>query len=86
MFEGGFKESVPDETDGLYHWDFEQIFDPAAVTTGAIFDDYEDRCGPDQPLGGDSVPQLPDPRTKPCDSPLLRGEAEKRSNPPLCSQ
>lgn len=30
MFEGGFKESVPDETDGLYHWDFEQIFDPAA--------------------------------------------------------
>ncbi|KAJ3542255.1 hypothetical protein NM208_g4198 [Fusarium decemcellulare] len=30
MFESGFSESTPDETDGFYHWKFEPIFDPKA--------------------------------------------------------
>lgn len=29
MFAGGFKESIPQD-DGLYHWNFEPIFDPEA--------------------------------------------------------
>ncbi|KAM5347253.1 hypothetical protein ACJ41O_010258 [Fusarium nematophilum] len=30
MFSGGFKEAVPEETDGLCHWKFEPVFDPRA--------------------------------------------------------
>lgn len=30
MFSGGFKESIPDQTDGLYHWSLGPIFDPEA--------------------------------------------------------
>ncbi|KAF4458771.1 hypothetical protein FALBO_14481 [Fusarium albosuccineum] len=30
MFAGGFRESIPDEMDGLYHWKFEPIFDAKA--------------------------------------------------------
>lgn len=30
IFTSGFKEAMPDESDGLHHWKFEAIFDPEA--------------------------------------------------------
>ncbi|KPA37431.1 hypothetical protein FLAG1_09754 [Fusarium langsethiae] len=30
MFDSGFKEATPEETDGLYHWKFDAILDPKA--------------------------------------------------------
>ena len=30
MFAGGFKEAIPEETDGLHHWKFEPIFNSEA--------------------------------------------------------
>ncbi|KAK7219189.1 hypothetical protein V2G26_007192 [Clonostachys chloroleuca] len=30
MFSSGFKEAIPEDDDGLFHWTFEPIFDPDA--------------------------------------------------------
>lgn len=30
IFASGFKEAIPDESDGLYHWKFEAVFDSEA--------------------------------------------------------